>query len=225
MTVPPDNQTSNVGPKRRRWPRALALSAVASLVALFAYGLTTKAPNTAIDDSLASGSAPLAPSFDDAVLAAGTLPRTLRGSVGPVLADGQLSLGELKGTPFVLNFWASWCIPCQQEAPILHAGWERWGPRGVLFLGLNMQDLTSDARNFIDRFAVTYPTIREPSNDSARAYGATGLPETYFVSARGRIVDHVIGVVTTRQLDQGASAAQRGRLIGTENGGARRPQR
>jgi cytochrome c biogenesis protein CcmG, thiol:disulfide interchange protein DsbE len=210
---------------REHLPRLLAVIGILLLVGLLAYGLASKATNDSVDQSLANGTAPLAPSFDDPVLDLGNLPKALNGSVEPALADGQLSLNELKGTPFVLNFWASWCIPCREEAPVLREGWERYGPEGVLFLGLNMQDLTGDARKFIDQYEVTYPTIREPSNDTARAYGVTGIPETFFISAKGRIVAHVIGVVSKQQLAQGALAAKRARLIGVENGGARRPQR
>jgi len=215
----------SAAPRRSRWPRILALFGTLAFLGLIAYGLATKATNRAVDESLAKGTAPLAPSFDDEVLDPGALPAPLRHRVAPAVADGQLSLGELKGTPFVLNFWASWCDPCRQEAPVLRRGWERLAPRGVLFLGLNMQDLTGDAHKFIDEFRVTYPTIREPSNDTARAYGATGIPETYFVTGRGRIVGHVIGVVSSRQLAQGALAAKRRRLVGAETGGPSRAQR
>ena len=210
---------------RRQLPRALGLIGVVLLVGLLAYGLLAKATNRAVDESLAEGTAPLAPGFNDPVLANGALRGGLRARVAPTLADTQLALGELYGTPFVLNFWASWCLPCRQEAPILEAGWRRFGPRGVLFLGLNMQDLTGDANQFIDEFHLTYPHVREPSNDTARAYGVTGLPETFFVTAKGRIVGHVIGAISRRQLAQGALAAKAGRLLGTEAGGARRAVR
>jgi cytochrome c biogenesis protein CcmG, thiol:disulfide interchange protein DsbE len=206
-------------------PRALALIGATAFVGLIAYGLAAKATNRSVDESLSKGAAPLAPGFDDPVLARGRLPDQLARRIDPALADGELSLGELRGTPFVLNLWASWCLPCRQEAPILDAGWRHFGPRGVFFLGLNMQDLTGDARGSIDEFNLTYPDVREPSNETAQAYGATGIPETYFVTAKGRIVAHVVGVVSRQQLDHGALAAKQGRIVGTENGGARRAER
>jgi len=213
------------GPLRRHAARALAIAALVVFVGLLAYGLTTKADDTRVDESLANGEAPLAPAFDLPILEAGTLPPRLGRDLRPQLADGELSLRELEGTSVVLNFWASWCIPCREEAPVLQQGWERYGPRDILFLGLNMQDLTDDARGFLDEFEITYPSIRDPSDEIARAYGTTGIPETYFISGRGRVVGHVIGVVSKRQLARGAMASRSGRVVGTESGGARRPER
>jgi len=208
-----------------RWPRVLAIAGVLLLVGLLTYGVLTQGASTAIDDSLAEGEAPLAPEFDLVVLRAGQRLAGLERELRPALADGQLALGELAGVPFVLNFWASWCVPCREEAPVLQRGWERHGPRGVLYLGLNMQDVTGDALGFLDEFGITYPNIREPDRDTAIAYGATGIPETYFVSARGRVVSHVVGVVSERQLDAGVRAAKAGSVLGSLSGGAIRPQR
>ena len=193
-------------------------------VALLAYGLTTKAPDTTIDRSLADHRSAPAPSFSLEILEPGTLPRALH-KLAPRLSDGRLDLKELRGTPFVLNFWASWCTPCREEAPRLRDGWRRWGSRGVLFLGLDMQDITSDARDFLRSFRISYPTIRDPGKEVANRYGTTGIPETYFISRRGRVVSHVVGVVSTAQLDSGARAAVAGRPAGARRGGARRSAR
>jgi cytochrome c biogenesis protein CcmG/thiol:disulfide interchange protein DsbE len=221
---PPSSEHAR-GRLRRNAPRLLAVASVVLFLGLLAYGVTTTGESTRVDESLASGKAPLAPSFDLPVLESGDPPAPLARDLAPAFADGQLALSELDGTPFVLNFWASWCTPCREEAPTLQQGWERLGPRGILFLGLNMQDLTDDARGFLYEFGITYPTIREPSNEIARAYGATGVPETYFVSPAGRVVGHAIGVVSRRQLADGALSAKRGRVLGTVAAGASWPQR
>ncbi len=211
-------------PSRRIW-RVVAFVAVVLFVGLLVFGLISKGSNRRIDEALANGTQPLAPNFDLPLLERGELPPQLAVRVRRPLREGQLSLGDLRGTPFVLNFWASWCVPCREEAPVLERGWKRFGPRGVLFLGLNMQDLSGDARNFLEQYGITYPTIRDQGNDVARSYGATGIPETYFVSGGGRVVGHVVGVVSDQQLADGARAALAGRITGTLSGGARRQQR
>lgn len=209
----------------RRWPRALVFGALLAFLGLLAYGLLTEGAGTQIDESLAEGEAPLAPEFNLPVLELGEPAARLQRDLGDVIDDRELALAELQGVPFVLNFWASWCGPCREEAPVLQRGWERHGPNGVLYLGLNMQDLTDDARAFLAEFEITYPTIREPDKEIATAYGATGIPETYFVSARGRVVGHVIGVLSDAQLDAGVRAARAGEIVGALTGGAQKPQR
>jgi cytochrome c biogenesis protein CcmG/thiol:disulfide interchange protein DsbE len=213
------------GGLRHHLLRGIALLAVLMFLALLVYGLTTQGSSGRVDESLAKGEAPLAPEFNLPVLDPGALPAELERRLREPLAGGQLGLSDLSRTPFVLNFWASWCPPCREEAPILEAGWQRHQRQGVLYLGLNMQDLTGDARAFLDEFGLTYPQIREPEDTVAKSYGATGLPETYFVSGEGRIVAHVVGAVSPEQLDEGVTAARRGRVLGTLTGGAIRPQR
>jgi cytochrome c biogenesis protein CcmG/thiol:disulfide interchange protein DsbE len=119
----------------------------------------------------------------------------------------------------VLNLWASWCSPCRDEAARLEQGWRSLGPRGVLFLGLDIQDVRTDGEGFIRKHGATYPSIREPGREVANSYGATGIPETYFIDPRGRVVAHVIGVASDRQLAQGATAAAAGRVAGRSSGG------
>jgi len=95
----------------------------------------------------------------------------------------------------------------------------------VLFLGLDVQDAREDARDFIDQFGLTFPHVRDPGNDTQRAWGVTGLPETYFIDAKGRVVGHVIGTVDEAQLREGVAAAEAGRPAGAEEGGDQRPVR
>ena len=195
------------------------------LLALLTYGLIANAPDERIDQSLADGETPPAPGFALALLERGELDGPLAMSLDAAAADTRVEFDELEGVPVILNFWASWCVPCREEAPVLQQGWERDGPRGVLYLGLDMQDLTDDALGFIDEFGLTYPSVRDPGRDVADDYGATGIPETYFIDGRGRVVGHVAGVVSDAQLEEGARAAKAGRLVGAIDGGAIRPQR
>jgi cytochrome c biogenesis protein CcmG/thiol:disulfide interchange protein DsbE len=197
--------------------------AVVLFLALLAYGLATKAPDTGIDDRLDRAQAPPAPAFELPVLQRGSLGPELSAELRGALADGRIAVHELRGTPVVLNFWASWCVPCREEARLLERTWRRQRESGLLFVGLNMQDVTADARAFIREFDNSYLNVRDRSNDVARKWGVTGLPETFFLTARGRVVSHVIGVVSPRQMSEGIAAARSGRPVGSREGGDRRP--
>lgn len=205
--------------RRRQLGRWAALALVLLFVGLLAYGLAAKGTNDEIDSALADGRAVRAPGFTLEVLERGELPPRLERTVGPAFEDGRVSIEELRGTPLVLNLWASWCTPCREESPRLREGWERHGPRGVAFVGLNIQDLRDDARAFSREFGLTYPSVRDARRGVADRYGATGIPETFFVDARGRVVGHVIGVVSEEQLEAGVLAARTGRVAGTVSGG------
>ena len=203
---------------------AAALLGVA-FVALLAYGLVTKSPDRTVDDGLRKSGSVAAPALNQPVLERGDLGEPLRSRLGSVFASPRVSLPQLRGTPAVLNFWASWCDPCRAEAPVLERAWSRERARGVLFLGLNMQDITDDAHAFTRASRVTYPSLRDRSNGVAHRWGVTGLPETFFVSTRGRVVGHVIGALSPAQLAAGIAATQAGRALGVESGGERRSTR
>lgn len=202
--------------------RIIVALVVLGFIGLLGYGLAAQAPETTIDDALATKRAVSAPAFDLEVLEGGRL-----GPLAPAwdraAADGRVKLSELRGTPLVLNFWASWCDPCREEAPVLRKGWEAARQRGVLFVGLDIQDVRQDARRFVKELGQDYPQLRDPDKTIGRAYGITGIPETYFVSRRGRVVGHVIGVVTERQLQAGIEAAIAGRPTDARRGGDQRP--
>ena len=200
-----------------RW---LSILIATGFLGLLIYGIAAEAPDRTIDDALARADAIEAPGFELPVLAGGEVPVRLTRALGPAGADRRIALSELRGTPVVLNFWASWCDPCRVEAPILERGWREYGPHGVLFVGLDMQDAPDDARGFLRDFSITYPNVHEAGKETARHYGATGLPETFFISARGSVVGHVIGVVSAKQLRAGVDAARSGRPAPPAAGGA-----
>ena len=206
-------------PARRALRIAGVLAAVA-FVALLAYGLTTKATNSTIDDALSRGESVPAPGFTLSSLAEG---RDAGDAWAKAASDGDVSLSELRGTPLVLNFWASWCDPCRAEAKVLEKAWKQQSGSDVLFLGLDAQDAREDARDFISQFGLTFPHVRDPGNDTQREWGVTGLPETYFIAADGSVVGHVIGTVDDGQLRDGIAAARSGRPAGADQGGEQRP--
>jgi cytochrome c biogenesis protein CcmG/thiol:disulfide interchange protein DsbE len=205
--------------------RAGAIVVVGFFLALLAFGLVKKSPNERIDEALSQARAPRPPDFELPLLQPGELGPRLAAQLRGSLTDERISAAELRGQPVVLNFWASWCVPCRTEAPLLERTWKRSRPRGVLFVGLNMQDLTSDARDFMDEFELSYLNIRDESNGVATDWGVTGLPETFFLSAKGKVVAHVIGAISKEQLNEGIRAARAGRPLGALQGGDRRSTR
>jgi cytochrome c biogenesis protein CcmG/thiol:disulfide interchange protein DsbE len=105
----------------------------------------------------------------------------------PLLDGASFDLASARGKPVVLNFWASWCIPCEDEAAVLERGSRMYRDRAV-FIGVNVQDTDPLARAFMQRFGVTYPNGRDTTGAIAVEYGMSGVPETYFVDRNGQLV-------------------------------------
>ncbi len=115
--------------------------------------------------------------------------------------DGEIDLASYRGQVVVVNFWASWCVPCRNEAPLLEEASQRWGDRGVAFLGVNAQDFLGDARAFVERYQITYPNVHDGPGETLGRFGITGFPETYFVDAEGRIVSRVPAEIDVEALE------------------------
>ena len=180
---------------RVSWKVPLRLAAgglVVLLLVLFTWRLVTQERGRGLAHAVAAGRAPAAPDF--------SLPR-LNG-------NGKLRLSDLRGHVVLLNFWASWCIPCRTEAPRLAAAWRRWHGRGVVFVGVDAQDFRSDGRAFLREHGLAYPNVRDGSGGTLDRYGTSGFPETWFVSRSGRLVaDHVDGPLTSARIDRDLRAA------------------
>lgn len=202
---------------RATLPKAALVLGVAAFVGLLLYGVLSQAPDTGIDQALAESRPAEAPLFELPVMSNEESAPSIEAA-----ADGTISLAELRGRPVVLNFWASWCVPCRAEAPVLEDAWEAHRDDGVLVLGLNRQDLTGDAQEFVDEFELTYPNVRDATDEVAPEWGVAAMPETFFLSAEGEVVGHVIGDVSERQLEAGIEAAESGTPIGTAVGGESR---
>lgn len=118
-----------------------------------------------------------------------------------------IALSSLKGQVIVLNFWASWCHPCRDEAPGLRSAWERSrGQQGVLFLGVNEMDDEAGAQAFQREFHMTYPSVFDPSASLAADYGFFGLPVTYVIDTQGVMRYRFTGSVTESALVDAVSS-------------------
>jgi peroxiredoxin len=106
----------------------------------------------------------------------------------PLLGGGTLSSEALRGSPVVMNFFASWCAPCREEAPLLERTWRTYRGDGVRFVGVNIQDTERNARRFVREFGITYPVLRDEDQELARALDVYGLPQTYFVDDDWRLL-------------------------------------
>jgi cytochrome c biogenesis protein CcmG/thiol:disulfide interchange protein DsbE len=111
--------------------------------------------------------------------------------------DGEtISSADLLGKGVVLNFWASWCDPCREEADLLQANWERERENGIVFVGLDYLDQEPAALAYMEEFGITYPSGQDLQSNAARRYGIKGVPETFFINPEGAITEIVIGPIT-----------------------------
>lgn len=113
--------------------------------------------------------------------------------------EGEMLAGDpvdVAGSVAVVNFWGSWCGPCRQEQPHLEAAWKRFGPDGVVFVGVNSRrDQRAAALAFLDEFDVTYPSIYDPTSALAAAFGLRFMPATYVLDRNGGIAAIVTGAL------------------------------
>ncbi len=158
--------------KRFLAPIPIAVTIVVlALVGLLAYGLSQNEPDRGIEEALARGERASPPKLD--------LPRLSGG--------GRQSLGDYRGKVVVLNFWASCCEPCRAESPLLERWHRRISRRGGTVLGVDVLDVTSDARDFIRKYRLTYPMLRDRGGDALADFGVVAYPETFVLDRRGRI--------------------------------------
>jgi len=116
------------------------------------------------------------------------------------MSGESASLAGLRGKAVVVNFWASYCVPCQQEAPMLERVWNDYRDRGVIFLGINTEDPLKEALDYLVEYKVTYPNAPDQGGRMEKAYRITGIPETFVISTQGEIVRHLLSVPNERDL-------------------------
>ena len=180
--------------RRRRHKRRVVIFLVVSLVNLGLLSLLASQILTPAQGGLsANGGSPLlgkpAPDFMLPLLNAGP-PSTLH-------------LAALRGKPVILNFWASWCDACKEEAPLLEKTWQHISGAGALLIGINAQDTHDAALHFMNYYGITYPNVVDTINGATTiSYGVTGFPETFFIDRHGSIIRKEIGVLSARMVQQ-----------------------
>jgi len=135
--------------------------------------------------------------------------------------NGTGSLEDYRGEWVLVNFWASWCTPCRDESPALQRFHED-NRNDLVVLGIDTQDLTGDATDFVEEFGLTYPMLRDPDTDSPLSddYGATGLPESFLVDPEGRFVAICRGPLTPSDLEELILPLVDGREIAASSDGS-----
>ena len=163
------------------WRNWTVLLVVVSLVGLMGFGLTRDAD---------------------------LLPSPLVGDVAPPFTlqaldeDRQVSLSDFEGRPVVINFWASWCLACIQEHPVLVRSWERYRGEGVAMVGIIYQDTPGNARRYLEEHGGGWTQLLDPGSRAAIDFGVYGVPETFFIRPDGVIAHKHVGPVTDALMRQ-----------------------
>jgi cytochrome c biogenesis protein CcmG/thiol:disulfide interchange protein DsbE len=158
---------------RRRAVPILASLAGAALVGLLIYGVSARSASRTLDDAVAHNQNPPAPGAT----------RQL-----PVLGSGgQSALVSLRGKVVVMNVWASWCEPCQVEAPLLARAQPLLARHNATVLGITYEDNSPDSIRFVRHYHLTYPNLRDTDGSFARGYGTNVVPESFLIDRRGNV--------------------------------------
>jgi cytochrome c biogenesis protein CcmG/thiol:disulfide interchange protein DsbE len=166
--------------------QALSVVLVVGLLGLLVWKVSHQVGHTTIASEVRKGKQPQIPSF----------------SLPQLVSADRLGSTSLRGKAGVINFWASWCIPCREEAPLLEDASRRLASRGLTVLGIDHQDFAGDARGFVRRYGMTYPTVVDKGDKLYTSFGLTGVPETFCTNRAGKVVAHIPGAVTRQTLDQ-----------------------
>jgi cytochrome c biogenesis protein CcmG/thiol:disulfide interchange protein DsbE len=143
------------------------------------------------------------------------LPSELIGDPAPSFAlpelggDGTVDLESFRGRVVVVNFWASWCVPCREEHPALLAAWERYRERGVVLVGVNFEDAEASALAYAEEMGGDWPLASDPGSRTAIDYGVFGIPETFVIAPDGTVTARTTGAADYEWLTSEIEAALR----------------
>jgi cytochrome c biogenesis protein CcmG/thiol:disulfide interchange protein DsbE len=154
-------------------PTALASLAGAALIGLLIYGVSSEAANRSLDEAIAHGEHPLAP------FASKPLP-SLSGM-------GSSSLAAYRGRVVIVNFYASWCVACQEESALLEHAQRQLERDSGTILGVTFQDAAGASRQFVKHYDLTFPSLRDPSGEMADAFGTRQVPESFLIGREGHV--------------------------------------
>jgi cytochrome c biogenesis protein CcmG, thiol:disulfide interchange protein DsbE len=175
------------------------------LIGLLVYGVSAQPANRTLDQALAEGHRPPAPD------ASRRLSALVGGATGSGDAAGARdSLAAYRGEVVLLNFWASWCTPCQTEAPLLEKTQERLRRHRGTVLGVTYLDVAGDSREFVREQHITYPNLRDTNGGFAHSYGTDQLPESFVIDRAGDIVAICRGEIDQTFMSRTVALAQTG---------------
>ena len=116
----------------------------------------------------------------------------------PALGGGEVAIADHADGPIFLYFWASWCAPCEREAPLIERLWREFEARGYVFLGINILDSEREARRFVERHGLTFPMLIDGDGGVYFDFGVNGVPEAYFLAPGLEVARKYIGELRER---------------------------
>ena len=173
---------------------------VLSFFALMAFGLANRSPVTGRSGETRVGKP--APQFSM-----------------PLLGGGEFRTEDHRGSPMIINFWASWCPPCRQESPGFERVWQRYRNQGIQLVGVDIQDTEEEALAYVREFGLSFPNGRDTDGKITVEYGVIGLPVTFFVSADGVVEGRWVGALPEDKLEGWAEALMSGSTPGGDTEG------